>query len=217
MYGWNVNVGPASLGKRQDTRLPHGLFAGTLVAAETGWCPVERLSTGDRVCTFDDGLQVVRDVRTRLLWNGKSSEDPAPVVVEVPSGALANDRQLTLLPWQALLLECEKASDAMGDPYAMIPVAALEGVCSISRASVEKPMVIHSLVFDTDQAVYIDSGLIVHCQMPTGRRMRSRQQRYAVKSPAAAKALMTDLDLAELALREADNEFFGEAGPGQVA
>jgi hypothetical protein len=217
MYGWNVNVGPSSLGKRLDTRLPHGLFAGTLVAGESGWCPVERLSAGDKVCTFDDGLQTVRDVRTRLLWNGKSDEDPAPVVVEIPGGALANERNLTLLPWQALLLECEMASDAMGDPYAMIPVAALEGVCSISRASVDKPMVLHRLIFDTDQAVYIDSGLIAHCQKETRRRVRSTRSRYAVKSPAAAKALLTDLDLAELAVREPDDEFFGDLASGRVA
>lgn len=196
-----INAAPSA--KRVKLR---GLFAGTKIAVEHGWVSIENLAPGDKVWTFDHGLQPIAGVSERTIRAEGAGATIARKLFTIPAGTLTNEEELVFLPSEGLLLECENASDMYGDPFAVVPVAALEGVCGIDRgqAPVERKLI--RMTFAQDEAVYIDSGLIVFCPLgdaPAGPECA----RYDVKPLKAAKALITDLDLAELAVREADESF----------
>jgi hypothetical protein len=220
MYGWNVNVGPTAVAPKPAPRSTRhavlGLFAGTLVRSEAGWCRVETLSPGDLVWTFDNGLQPLKHVRQQVPEAPKDSSNMALVVFQVPAGGLGNDEDLIFLPGAGLLLECENASDAMGDPFAVVPIDALSGVCGVEKTALADPMPIFVLTFEEEQAVYIDSGLLVHARISTAEA-ELVEPRYDVKTVEEASDMLTDLDFAELALREADEDIFGEMASPRYA
>ncbi len=213
MYGWSVNVGPTPIEKRPNTLASRGLFGGTLIGCEDGWRPVESISAGDLVWTFDNGLRPVKGVKFHELRPRDDNPDLELVVYRVPSGGLANAEVLVFLPGTGLLLECENASDAQGDPFAVVPVDALEGVCGVRRDTVPGRIVLYTLTFEQEEVFYIDSGLLVHAKA----HHADGAAHYDVKSVEAAQEMLTDLDFAELALREADEEFFGEMASERVA
>lgn len=204
MYGWSINVGVGSVSsnaRKQAPAGPFGVSGSTRVAAASGWRSASTLKPGDLVWTFDRGLQPLADLRLRARWQ-HADGDPRAYIV--PEGALANGRDIVLPAHQGLLLECEKASDAMGDPFAVIPVEALDGVVGISVYAPEPDEVLITPVFAGEEVIYIDSGLLLHCPDPECTRGVTAP-RYDVLSVEKARALMTDLDLAELALREPED------------
>ena len=213
MYGWSVNVGSELAVKQSDSSASRGLFGGTLIGCEDGWRPVESLSAGDLIWTFDNGLRPIKRIKMQELRPKEHNPDLELLVYRVPYGGLGNTEVLTLLPGTGLLLECEKASDAMGDPFAVVPIDALDGVCGVRRDTVPGRIIMYVLTFDQEEAFYIDSGLLVHA---SPHRLETKP-RYDRKTVVAAQEMLTDLDLAELALREEYEEFFGEMASERVA
>lgn len=188
------------------------VFGGTKLATRKGWQPVETLQAGDAIWTFDDGLQPVLDIRRKRLWSEPSERERLMPPVFVPAGALANEDDIFVMPAQGLLLECENAQDRLGDPYAVIPMLGLIGLCGIKPQLPENGIDLFLLRFSEEQAVYVDGGLLFHVPAFTVAESGAAQnasKRYDVKSIKEAKALLTDLDLAELALREPYEDFFG--------
>lgn len=183
-----------------------GLFSGTKVAVKDGWQTVETLTPGTEVWTFDGGLQAVEAIDVRDIPADGIGAQLAAHLVTVPAGTLANAEDLVFLPSTGLLLECEKACDKFGDPFAVVPVSALAGVCGVKRGGRSREYSLHRLRFAREQVVYIDGGLAVHC--PVSRATAARSERaYDVKSRQVAKKMLTDLDVAELAVREANEDF----------
>ena len=217
MYGWSVNVGPSMTSERKARPAAQGLIAGTLVGCEDGWRPVESLAAGDLVWTFDNGLQPVQRIHEHALQSNSDNPNLEVAVFRVPSGGLANEEELVFLPGTGLLLECENASDEMGDPFAVVPVDALEGVCGIERDTAPEAATLHMLVFKQEEAFYIDSGLMVVSRPSRSTQAAENTSNYEFKSVSDAKEMLTDLDLAELALREPEEEFFGEMASVRVA
>ncbi|MEM1351834.1 MAG: Hint domain-containing protein [Pseudomonadota bacterium] len=197
---------PRKSAKTPVRKALRGLFAGTSVAVENGWQPVEALSVGSRVWTFDMGLQpVTRILPVEITMEGVGAK-LSKYFMTVPAGTLGNEKDLLFLPSEGLLLECENAKDPFGDPFAVVPVSALDGICGMKRGVPPQPRKLFRLCFEQPQAVYIDSGLLVHC--PTfDARFENERPRYDVKTAPEARELLTDLDLAELALREANEDF----------
>lgn len=136
-----------------------GLFATTPLATPDGWCPAGALSPGDPVLTFDGGIQPVTALYTAPFHEGPLALWP----LRVPVGALDNRDEITLLPQQKLLLECDLAEDLFGDPFALIPAEALEHWRGIARFRPGPAEEIVQLRFDRPQIVYASRGVLLSC------------------------------------------------------
>ncbi len=150
--------------KHRLEAMSHGLMAGTKVASNLGWRDVSALTVGDDVLTFDNAMQRIVDIRRTVLWADLGGQVPPtqwPVVV--PEGALGNRRDLVLLPDQGVLLESDEVCDTHGDPFALVPAQALEGLRGITRQHPHQKMELITLFFESDEVIYTEGGLLVHC------------------------------------------------------
>jgi hypothetical protein len=144
------------------TALSEGLLAATLIATEQGWVPASRLRPGDRIVTFDSGLQTLRAVSGgRLVSRADLPRGARPLAV--PPGALGNRQCITLLPGQSVLIESDAAEAAHGDPFVLIPAAALDGWNGIARIEPEAEVEVVFLDFDGDEVVYAEGMTLIHC------------------------------------------------------
>ena len=143
-----------------------GFVAGTHVASNLGWRRVETLRAGDVVLTFDHGMQTVRDIQHDVLYRRGSLLPLAQKPILLPKGALNNRQELWLMPDQGLLVESEIAGDILGDPFVVVPARALTGFRSITAAKPDDELPIVVLGFDTDEAVYVEGGLLAYCPYP---------------------------------------------------
>jgi hypothetical protein len=141
------------------TAVTSGLVAGTRVATRLGWRAVEAIAEGDEVLTFDDGLQrVIRIQRTRLT---RCLRKHLPL--RVPANALGNRTELWLMPEQAVVIENDVSETRVGDAFAAIPAAALEGFLGIERAVPAGEIEIITLFFENEQMVFTNAGAMLHC------------------------------------------------------
>ncbi|MAQ82178.1 MAG: hypothetical protein CMH12_16590 [Maritimibacter sp.] len=139
-----------------------GMLAGTKVATAKGWCPVESLTEGDLVLTFDRGLQPLRrltKVRTSAIQNVPQAEWP----LFVPKDALGNAHPLMLQPTQPVMIESDAAEVLYGDPFALIDAFTLEGYRGIARLEPQGPIESIGLCFDQDEVVFVNDGALVFC------------------------------------------------------
>ncbi|WP_102106972.1 Hint domain-containing protein [Oceaniglobus roseus] len=143
-----------------------GLTAGTRVATATGWRPVEAVTVGDRVLTFDAGLQLVTAVE-RVWFDGTGAMAAAQKPLRVPPQALGNHAEMVLLPDQPVIFEADCAEELFGDPFALLPAAALEGYRGIERFRPVDPLEIVSLSFESDQVVFANLGALFFCPVRT--------------------------------------------------
>lgn len=143
-----------------------GLIAGTRVATGMGWRPAEAIAPGDMVLSFDHGMVRVRDVRRTTLWPCATHIPEASWPVHVPAGALSNAEDMTLLPEQAVMVESDAAVDANGDPFALVQAKALAGLRRIERSAPLGEIEVITLVFDTDEVIYAEGGLLAYCPCP---------------------------------------------------
>lgn len=163
---WGNNVTKAV--RPMETLTPHtaGLTASTKVATEIGWRPVTALCEGDRVLTFDNGLQPLREVIRHRVCTADARRDPLAWPLAVPADALGNLSQLVVMPGQSVLVESDLAESLMGDPFALIEALHLEGVNGIARAVPPYDLEIVTLHFDDDQIVFGAGGALFLCEGP---------------------------------------------------
>lgn len=143
--------------------LTHGLMVGTRVASNLGWRPIEALTVGDKVLTFDHGMQPIAEIRRAYLWLDAPETAEALWPVVVPVGALGNREELSLLPDQGVMVETDGAMDAMGDPFAVLTARALVGVRGITRRRPMHRVELISLYFDAEQVIFAEGGALIHC------------------------------------------------------
>ncbi|MCF6444003.1 Hint domain-containing protein [Nereida sp. MMG025] len=144
-----------------------GLVGGTKVATPTGWRVVEGVVAGDKVLTFDGGMQTVIEVRRRVLWSGARPCPDHMWPMLVPAGALGNREDMWMAPEQHVLLESDTAEQVFGDPFALIPAAALEGFRGIQRSFPHEKIDVIELVFAQDEVVFANSGALFFCPRGT--------------------------------------------------
>lgn len=205
MYGWSLNVAAkpyepfAGFMPLQSDPVPasHGLIAGTRVASNLGWRPVEVLTVGDEVLTFDNGVQRIVDIQRITLWSETDEVAPGYWPVTIPAGALGNMKELVLLPDQGVMLESDMATDPMGDPFAIVPAQALEGLCGIHRQAPQQPVDLITLFFARDEVIYIDGGLLIHCP-------RSMAMLHDMVSPSETLYSVVSLEQAQEILLQSD-------------
>lgn len=171
MFGWKnkadaMNRRAVEMSGAYDgayATLTHGLMAGTRVASNLGWRAIEALAVGDKVLTFDNGMQEIVDIRRAFMWLDAPDSAEAMWPVIVPVGALGNREPLTLLADQGVLVESDAASDAFGDPFAVVPAAALDGVRGIHRAQPMHRVELIAIYFAQEEVIYAEGGAMLHC------------------------------------------------------
>ncbi|MEL7091283.1 MAG: Hint domain-containing protein [Pseudomonadota bacterium] len=165
MFGWNKEPTPRRMPETSgalDGGFFHtrGLMAGTRVGTAMGWRTVEALQAGDLVLTFDNGLQPLVEIRREIFW---VTPETGLETVLIPAGAMGNAVDVELLPDQGVLIESEAACDAHGDPFAVVRAKVLEGFRGTHRIDAPRQMEIITLIFDAEEVIYAEAGVLVHC------------------------------------------------------
>ena len=97
------------------------------------------------------------------MWLDGPETDEALWPFVVPVDALGNRVELVLLPDQGVLVESDATSDMHGDPFAIVPAIALEGVRGIARCAPQQQIELLAIYFDDEQVVYAEGGALLHC------------------------------------------------------
>jgi len=149
------------------TAVNAGLMGGTKVATAMGWRPVEAIAEGDKVLTFDAGLQTITKVDRIRLWSGQDSCPRQFWPLEVPAGALGNREAMRVLPGQNIMIESDAAEQLYGDPFTLIPAEAVEGLHGVDRTPPQYDIEVIILHFSADQVVFSESGTLFFCPAST--------------------------------------------------
>jgi hypothetical protein len=171
MFGWKFSDKPKQLRIAETSGaydgvaaiVEHGLMIGTKVASNLGWRRVETLEPGDLVLTFDHGMQTIAHVRRTLLFTDATKVPAHLMPVTVPAGTLGYRSTLHLLPEQGVLVESDAAVDAYGDPFAIVPAAALAGFRGIHRAQTPAQIEVVTISFAQPQVIYAEGGALLYC------------------------------------------------------
>lgn len=191
MFGWMKKNGNGRIDRATRRAAGHllitgqsGFVGGINVASNLGWRPVDSLSVGDKVLTFDHGMREIVDIQREVL--GMTGETARRVAcVHVPQDALVNRRDLWLMPEQGLLLESNAVSDILGDPFAILPAKALDGFRGIEMAEPPTEIEVTTLAFRHDELIYVEGGMLAYCPRPRS---------FLVESPDDAPVLYRTLD-----------------------
>lgn len=140
-----------------------GLTSGTHVISNLGWRPVDGLAVGDKVLTFDRGMQQVIDIHREVHFASEHSPHIEQWPLRVPADALCNRRELFLMPGQGVLIECDIVEDAQGDPYAVVPAYVMEGYRGIRPIKPTTGVETTTLIFESDEVIYAEGGMMIHC------------------------------------------------------
>lgn len=143
--------------------LSHGLMAGTRVASNLGWRAIDALAVGDKVLTFDHGMQEITEIRRAHMWLDapETAENMWPVVI--PEGALGNREEMVLLPDQGVMIESDAAMDMHGDPFAVLTAHSLVGLRGIRRREPMHRVELIAVYFASDEVIYAEGGALIHC------------------------------------------------------
>lgn len=176
-----------------------GVLAGTPLATPDGWRLVEDIGPGDLLLTFDGGPRRVQAVQSALIEAGRSHWPMSHWPLSVPPRVLGNSGRFRLLPDQAVLLDCDLAEDMFGDPFALIPAAALHGWRGILPEPPGAREQVLSPVMAEDEVIYAAGGALIWCPadlpagLPMGLHPRGDRAGYAPLSLASARELVACL------------------------
>ncbi|AHD00504.1 Hint domain-containing protein [Leisingera methylohalidivorans] len=202
MLDWLLKRSQAPLGQPLSSGFPlasvgqGGFLVGTHVASNLGWRPVEALTAGDKVLTFDHGMQTVVEPQREIIVPGDGELDPARCPLLVPRDALMNRVPLWLMPDQGVLLESDLVEDVQGDPFAVVPAAALEGYRGIRRMHPGAQMELVTLRFAQDQVIYLEAGMLGFSAAPVNLmcgRLLTGESAYRVLPPDEARGLVLSM------------------------
>lgn len=180
----DLSTTPTVPGMNDFDAIAEGIIAGTLVATDMGWQPVEDLQSGDRVVTFDNGMRPLKSVGISTLWTAANQAPRAVWPVLVPERALGNRTALTLLPQQAVLLESDEAEAMFGDPFTLVNASSLDGYKGVTRVPPNREMKIVTLQFAEDEVIYANGTTLIHCPNPHAGKVTSADEmmNYGEKS-----------------------------------
>lgn len=205
MFGW-VNSGPTlgrpahAMPRFEDPVLNGagcGLIEGTSVATQEGWRPVETLRKGESVLTFDGGAQRVVAVIRDQIWGGIGACPENLWPLHVPAGTIGNQSDALVMPHQGVLIESDEISDQWGDPFAVVPGAALAVLEGVERLEPYGTVEVVLPIFEEDQMIFADHGALAFCQAHWGVSVG-----YVPKHGAAQNYNMLPLPVAARLLEE---------------
>ena len=165
MFAWKNTAWDAAKTENAQPKLDArttGLVAGTKVATSAGWAQIETIREGQKVLTFDGGLQTVIAITRHALM--ADTMDIASWPLSVPAGALGNREDMMILPHQSVMIESDAAEDMTGDPFALIPGAALVGFRGITQERPAEWVEVIQLHFAQDEIVFANIGALFLCR-----------------------------------------------------
>lgn len=186
-----------------------GILAGTRVASNLGWRVAEALAPGDKVLTFDNGMQTVQEVRREVIWMEDDSVPKQHWPVHVPAGALCNRVALSILPDQGVVVESDVADDAFEDPFAVIAARELVGLRGIAQAPLSFQQEVVTIIFEDEQVIYAEGGALIHCPKSVDlfdQRSLLTKSTYAILSPELAALVVDELRLEDALSRSGSKE-----------
>ena len=126
------------------------LAKGTLIETDIGPLPIETLRIGDKVATFDNGLQ-------KIKWIGKreveATGQDAPIVFE--PGALGNYRRLTVSPQHRMVMNDWRTEMYFGAPEVLVAAVHLVNGTTIRQQPTPKITYFH-MVFDQHEIIFAE-------------------------------------------------------------
>jgi hypothetical protein len=191
--------------------LGHGLMVGTRVASNLGWRAIDALAVGDKVLTFDHGMQEITEIRRAHLWLDAPDSAEALWPVVVPADALGNREELVLLPDQGVMVESDAAQDMHGDPFAVITAQSLVGLRGIRKSRPLHRVELVAVYFAQDEVIYAEGGALIHCpaNMSTlDKFLEAGTPTYTVLSGEAAEELADLIHLEDHVLAPAEDAAF---------
>lgn len=177
-----------------------GLLSGTRVATAFGWRPAQALAAGDRVLTFDHGLQPLADVTRHPVWAGATACPQRFWPLEIARGVLGNRGPFRIMPGQAVMIESDLAESIYGDPFALLPALALLQMRGVDRSPPPDRAEVVLLHFQETQVVFADPGVMFLC--PATRDLldyalgATPAVTYDILPPADAQRLTAAMDRA---------------------
>jgi hypothetical protein len=157
---------------------------------------VEKLAVGDRLLTFDHGLQTIEAIRRRRMHVGQSGSLADAGTLTVPAGALENRYDMRLSPDQGVMLEIDGGMNLEEDPFSVVPARALEGWRGIRRSQSEQVVELITLVFAQEEVIYADGGLLLHCREAAAPKPSGPTEApYRVLELDSSRALIKWLDI----------------------
>lgn len=141
----------------------NGILVGTRIASNLGWRAVEALAPGDQVLTFDGGMQTIVETRRKVLWDGMGDCPRGLWPVHLATGTGDLTAAVTVMPEQAVMIESDVAEYETGDPFALVNAGVLSGFDGCGRVRPTQPIEVIELVFDEDQVIYAEGGLLLFC------------------------------------------------------
>lgn len=191
MFAWKNTIWNAETGEKPlptlDARTT-GMVAGTKVATNAGWAQVETITAGQQVLTFDGGLQTVVAVTRHVLM--ADTCDIASWPLFVPTGALGNRADMTILPHQSVMIESDTAEDLTGDPFALIPGVTLDGFRGIMQTRPTDWVEVIQLHFAQDEIVFANIGALFLCRAQADLTSDAAPSSYDVMGMNAAQDLV---------------------------
>lgn len=223
-------LGMIDAGARRETRLladigggadadtavdytTEGLFAGTRIATEAGWCAVERVSVGDRVPTFDNGLQTVVEI-SRLTRPLGLPTYARPV--HVPARALGNNHDLVLLPDQSVMVESDAAEALFGDPFAVLKARDVVGFRNITRIAGDANREVVNLHFAAHEVLRIEGGALIVADADVPGRV-PLEQLASIRLPAPYSKYSGQAARCLVAAMTEEDARLGEGGSNRPA
>lgn len=174
---WNLATGSDAPLPKLDARTS-GMVAGTKVATASGWARIETINAGMQVLTFDGGLQTVVSVTRHVLM--ADTVDIASWPMAVPAGALGNREAMTILPHQPVMIESDLAEEMTGDPFALIPATALDGLRGITPTRPDAWIEVIQLHFARDEIVFANIGALFLCRAAADLTLTTPLDDYTV-------------------------------------
>lgn len=136
-----------------------GLPPGSCIVDQTEWTKIERIMPGDRIMTFDNGLQPVVENRVITIRRAEIPDIKA-FQIHVPAGLLGNKDAIDLLPMQEVVLESDRAEAQFGDPFVLIPALLLDGYKGITRKALTSDLMLHVLTFEAEQIIQTNGAML---------------------------------------------------------
>ena len=202
MYAWNNQTWSPAKGAPEFAAsladVGNGMIAGTRVATAMGWRPIEAVSVGDQVLTFDKGMQTVTAIRREHVQTSGTLGGVSNWPLRVPKGALGNLEEMSLPRRQAILIESDVAEEMFGDAFTLVPVAALEGFRGIEPVRPADFVEVITLQFEEDQVVFGKGGFLFYCPPPSDIMQdlfsEPKEPRYHVLPKDKAELLISVLE-----------------------
>ena len=145
-----------------------GIVEGTLVTTHRGLTPMEAVSAGDELMTFDGGMQPVLAVLRDQLWAGVGECPEALWPLLVSAGTIDNENEMLVMPHQGILIETDEITDQWGDPFAVVPAAALQVLPGVEKQRPYGTVEVMLPIFEEDQMVFAENGSLMFCQSHWG-------------------------------------------------